>query len=92
MYDRSIKLMESAFNDYKIVNIDKDAIFMSDIVQCKLDKTYSLLVKKDSTISYKVVPIKNIKKIRKGDTVGTLEIYCQKDLIFSQNLYSIVNR
>jgi D-alanyl-D-alanine carboxypeptidase (penicillin-binding protein 5/6) len=88
MYERSKELIDSAYKTYKVVQLDKE--FMSDIVPCKLDNIYTLVAKRDIELQYEVENLKNKEKINKGDLVARLKIYSQNDLIFCQNLYSII--
>jgi D-alanyl-D-alanine carboxypeptidase (penicillin-binding protein 5/6) len=91
MYERSANLINFCFNNYKCNKLDKNLVFMCDIVPCKLDDSYDLITKKDDELTLKIVKLNNNKKISKGDLVGKLQIYSQNNLIFCQNLYSIIN-
>lgn len=92
MYERSAELLNTCFKDYKLLNIDENAVFMSDKVLCKPLKSSYFVVKNANKTSFKVVPVENLKKIAQGDFVAKLEIYGENGLIFSENLYSIVDR
>jgi exopolysaccharide biosynthesis predicted pyruvyltransferase EpsI len=89
MYERSEELINDSFDNFAVVEL-KDKVFMSDIVPSKLDKEYVILVRKDKEIDYEVEKVNVNGKIKVGDLVGRLKIYCQNDLIFCQNLYSII--
>ena len=92
MYERSEELLEQAFSTYCLKQIGNNRVFMCDIVPCKLSKDCTLLVKKNEDITFKIIKTNNHARINVGDEIARLEIYCQNDLIFSENLYSIVNR
>ncbi len=89
MYERSKQIINSCFNAYNLLDISENAVFMSDIVLCKLQKAYKIGVKKGRTLDFKVIPTENCRKAKKGDKVGELEIYSENNLIFKENLYSI---
>ena len=89
MYERSKQIINSCFNAYNLLDISENAVFMSDIVLCKLQKSYKIVVKKGRTLDFKVIPTENCRKAKKGDKVGELEIYSENNLIFKENLYSI---
>jgi D-alanyl-D-alanine carboxypeptidase (penicillin-binding protein 5/6) len=90
MYERSKELLTNCFDIYKIEELNQNKIFMSDIAPCTLDGEYKILVNKNKELQYKIITIKTNKKIKKGDLVAKLEIYSENDLIFCQNLYSII--
>lgn len=91
MYERSKALLDMAFKDYKLVKLDKNQTFMSDKVLCNLNKSYNLVIKNTENIDFKVVTLADNKKIKTGDLVAKLEIYCENNLIFNENLYSIID-
>lgn len=92
MYERSAELLNQAFLQYEVKQIDKDKVFMCGEVPCKLIDDCEIVVEKGAEL--RIVPVKttDAKKINVGDLVGQLEIYSRNDLIFSEKLYSIVNR
>lgn len=92
MYERSGYILDTCFNGYKLVKIDENDVFMSDIVLCKPQKTSNFVVKKDENINFKIKRVNNHKKISVGDLVAELQIFGQNGLLFSENLYSIVDR
>jgi D-alanyl-D-alanine carboxypeptidase (penicillin-binding protein 5/6) len=91
MYERSANLINWCFDNYKLQKIDKNKLFMCGRVLCKLYDEYEILVNINDELNFKTVFENNSKKIKAGDLVGKLQIYCQNDLIFCQNLYSIIN-
>lgn len=91
MYERSAELINDAFDKFEVKEITQDMVFMCGIVPCKLQNTSIILVSKNSEIEYVVSKIENKKSIKKGDLLGELKIYSKNNLIFSQNLYSIID-
>lgn len=92
MYERSTKILDSCFNEYRLVRIDENMAFMSDKVLCKVAKTLNFVSKKEEKLKFEIKSFKELKNIRRGDMVGKLEIYGQNGLILSENLYSIIGR
>lgn len=91
MYERSSAILDSCLNDYKLVKLDKNTVFMSDRVLCKLKNCTNLVVKINEKLSYMVVPKVNTKTIHEGDLVAKLVIMGENGLIFDDYLYSIMN-
>lgn len=89
MYERSSEIINCCFEQYKLKKIDTNRVFMCDIVPCKLVENCNLLIKIDNKLEYKVIKNEQVIKDEFGKIVGKLEIYSEKDLIFSANLYSI---
>ncbi len=92
MYERCSNLIEDAFLHYGLLEISKDKVFMSGIVPCSLCKDYTVLIERNGELTFEVKLIDNLRKIKKGENVGKLNIYNQNNLIFTQNLYSIIER
>lgn len=91
MYERSKQLLNSAFNEYELLNLSENTVFMSDIVLCKLQKSHKIVVKQGKNLDFKVIPLKCGGKIKNGEAVARLEIYDGNSLIFEENLYSIID-
>lgn len=91
MYERSQKILNCCFANFKLEKILGNRVFMCDKVLCKPQKDIVFVAKSDSEMQIKVVPVKNSKKIKKGDLVAKLEIYSENNLILSEDLYSIIN-
>lgn len=92
MYEFSSDILDRCFKDYKLVSIDKDKIFMLDTVLCKLDKNVNTVIKCTNNLQFKIKSINNKSKIKIGDYVADLEIYDENNLLFTEKLYSIINR
>lgn len=91
MYERSSAILDRCFYAYKLLELNENTVFMSDRVLCKLSKTQNLVVKNTESLQIRIKSTVTEKKIKKGDRVGILEIYDANGLIFSDNLYSIVD-
>lgn len=91
MYERSSAILDQCFYAYKLLELNENTVFMSDRVLCKLSKTQNLVVKNTESLQIRIKSTVTEKKIKKGDSVGILEIYDANGLIFSDNLYSIVD-
>lgn len=91
MYERSSAILDQCFYAYKLLELNENTVFMSDRVLCKLSKTQNLVVKNTESLQIRIKSAVTEKKIKKGDRVGILEIYDANGLIFSDNLYSIVD-
>lgn len=91
MYERSSAILDQCFYAYKLLKLNENTVFMSDRVLCKLSKTQNLVVKNTESLQIRIKSTVTEKKIKKGDRVGILEIYDANGLIFSDNLYSIVD-
>ena len=89
MYERSKALLDSAFDNYKLLNLSEKAVYSSGSTLCSLSKPYKLVVKNSDKLNFKVVPLIDNSKAKKGDLVARLEIYDVNGLIFDENLYSI---
>ncbi len=91
MYERSSAILDRCFYAYKLLELNENTVFMSDRVLCKLSKTQNLVVKNTESLQIRIKSTVTEKKIKKGDRIGILEIYDANGLIFSDNLYSIVD-
>lgn len=92
MYERSAKILDECFNDFKLIKIDESTVFMSDRVLCKIANTVNFIANCTENLRFNVKPLDNEKRIRRGDLVAKLEISGQNGLILSENLYSIIDR
>ena len=89
MYERSKALLDNAFNNYKLLNLSENAVYSSGTILCSLQKPCKIVVRNSESLNFKVIPLTDDTKIKKGDLVARLEICDENGLIFSENLYSI---
>lgn len=89
MYERSKKILDECFDKYKLVEIDKNTVFMSGILQCRTSKNCKFVVEKGKKIDYRVIEDKSPYTNENGLHVAELEIYVENNLIFCTDLYSI---
>ena len=92
MYERSTELLDYSLNNFRLVKIDENTVFMSDRVLCKASKMLKFVIKKDEKLDIQVKPYKDLRNIKRGDLVAELKISGQNGLILSENLYSIIDR
>lgn len=91
MYERSCKIFDYCFENYKLLNLDENKVFMCGEVPSKLDKTKNKVLKCKGDLEFRVKSVNENSSIKKGDFVGELEIYSQNNLLFSGKLYSIID-
>ncbi len=84
MYERSGKIFDYCFKNFKLLKIDKNKVFMCDRIPCKLSDHTNIVVNTNGNLDYKVTPIQS-----EDNAVAELEIYNENSLIFSGKLYSI---
>ena len=86
MWDRSERIIESCFDKYCNETISADRIFTFRGTECKLDKDYTVTVEKGKELKYDICEVKDRQD---RAAIAKLEIYCENNLIFSHNLYTI---
>lgn len=91
MYAESCNLLDKSFKNFELINLDKNSVFMCDRVLCKLAKSSNIVVKKDKNVRFEIKSLNVSGKIKCGDKVAELEIYSENDLIFSEDLFSIID-
>ena len=91
MYGESCSILDNCFSSYKLLKLDENAVFMSGVVLCKIKKTKNIVVKCGKNLDFRVVSKNKSKKIKIGDLVAELQIYSENNLLFSENLYSIID-
>ena len=69
----SSTILENCLNDYKLIKIDENSVFMSGRVLCKLKNSHNLVVKTDEKLAYKVVAKTTSGQINAGDLVAKLK-------------------
>ena len=97
MFERSEELLNSSFNNYKLVKIiDKDKFNYTlpdengNYHQLKITSSFYYPLKNDEKLNAKLnLPKRLSNKVKSGEIVGKIEIYGLKQLIFSQNIYTL---
>ena len=98
MFERSEELLDYAFANYKMVKIvDKDK-FDYVLPAKDLSEEYAIYIKESLYypvgINEKIEVETDIPKfiddnVKKDEKIGELKIYCSKQLIFSENIYTL---
>lgn len=86
MYARSAAILDSCFKDYEVVQLNADSRFMCGGKICALCGEHTLVIGRGTELRFEVVP----DAPQAGEEAGKLKIYSQNNLIFADNLYSIV--
>ena len=89
MYERSIQLLNDAFQSYSYEKIiDEKDIFTVDGQRCNVRESvfYPLMQGELEAVEIKVTPIKSAKNT---EIIGQIQISLAKRLIFSGNLYKL---
>ncbi len=101
MFEETANLIEKAFKEYKLVKLfSKGELFEKEIKYNKKTQNIPILVEKDIYFPLSKTEITKIKAsveihddiippISPQKSVGTLSIYLENNLIFSQKLYTI---
>ena len=89
MYERSCEIFDECFSKYLLVKIDKNKVFMSDRVLCKVENTHKFVINKGKLLDFKIKPIENAKNKKSGGAIAILEISDENGLLLEENLYSI---
>lgn len=85
MYERSCEIFDYGFNNFKLLKLDENKVFMCDDVLCKLKNTESFVIKLNGEITYATKPLNKSS----DKAIAELEIYCENNLLFTRKLYSI---
>ncbi|MDD7165090.1 MAG: D-alanyl-D-alanine carboxypeptidase [Clostridia bacterium] len=98
MFERSAELLENAFSEFRLIKvIDPDRF---DKVIFDKSKTVAYNISKPEEFYYPVGRTEKItcaadfdsfadEDVRPNEKVGEIKIYCSKQLIFSQNIYTL---
>ena len=98
MFERSEELLENAFSEYSLNKVFDAQKFqykifnedLSDYVALKADRDFYYPVKKNDDISIELIlPQKINSSEYKEKEIGEIKIYCQKQLIFSEKIYTL---
>ncbi len=91
MYDRSGDILDNCFKCFKLLKLDTEKVFMCGNVLCKLNKSENIVVKSKGKLGFLVKSLPNQNVIHNGEPIAELEIYNEKDLLFTRKLYSILS-
>lgn len=83
MYERSASIIENCFKKYSRETIGADKVFTYNGRQCSLDSDCKILVENGKDVKF------NVSAADDDSAFAKLEIYCENNLIFSRNLYTI---
>lgn len=86
MFERSEAIIENCFDRFCNETISGERVFSYRGTQCRLDADYTVTIEKNKELQFEICEVKN-KNDR--EAIAELEIYCENDLIFSHNLYTI---
>ena len=98
MFERSSELLEDAFSEYDLIKVFDSERFDYDIFDKSKVNSYRL--SKPKSFYYPVGKSEKIrcvtdftsfsdKSLKPNEKVGEIKIYCSKQLIFSQNIYTL---
>lgn len=87
MYERSTQIINGCFDNYSVETVSVDKIFDFNGRPCKLDRDYSICIKRNKPLEYKVVSLD--EQDDNGNAIAKLQIFSENSLIFSEFLYSI---
>ena len=83
MYERSAAIINDCFEKFSLETISSDTVFEYKGRQCSLDSDCRILVERGKELKISTCPADD------GNAFAKLEIYCENNLIFSHNLYTI---
>lgn len=86
MYERTREIFDFGFENFELLKIDENKVFIFNKVLCKLKDSVNLVTKKGQAIEYRVVKPENENN---DNAVAELQIYSQNHLLFRGKLYSI---
>lgn len=83
MYERSASIINSCFAKYSLETVGADRVFEYNGKRCSLDSDCKILAERGKELKFEVCAADDKNALAK------LEIYCENNLIFSRNLYTI---
>ncbi|MGN1060367.1 MAG: D-alanyl-D-alanine carboxypeptidase family protein [Candidatus Coproplasma sp.] len=83
MFERSAKLINESFENFSVETVSKDRIFNYMGQFCSLSKDCSFVVDRRKAVNYSLCAPDT------DDSMAKLNIYNEKNLIFSENLFTI---
>lgn len=86
MFERSKALIDGCFDRYGVEIISCDKVFYYEGKPCSLDSDCTVTVEKGKDLEYKICAT---DKRDDKNAIAKLEVYCENNLIFSHNLFTI---
>lgn len=86
MFERSAQIIESCFEKYSVEKLGADSVYFVNGKACTLGEDCYITVEKNKELEYKICLLTNLTA--KGE-IAKLDIYCENNLIFSHNLFTI---
>ena len=99
MFERSKELLDNAFNSFtmtKIIDAEKfDYCLPTDgnerFIKLKIDEDFYYPLKNGETYEVELsLPEKLPISVKNSQTVGDIKIFCKKQLIFSEKIYTLI--
>lgn len=101
MFERSKDLLSNGFNNYTLYKLVESDNVIDFIKKSDSDEKLAVYIKKDITLpltqkEYEDIkieydlPDKLPKNVTKDDIIGFVKIYCQKNLLFTEKVYTII--
>lgn len=87
MYARSTAILDSCFKNYESVKIGENKHFMCGGRLCALQGEHTIVIRRGDKLCYEVIPAETPQTDK---AIGQLKIFSLNNLIFTDNLYSIV--
>lgn len=90
MYERSSEILSDCFRNFALETISPERVFIWDGRRCSLKSGVEICIEKDGEIEYVIVPVRTSDTRNIEEPIAQLQIFSEKDLIFTANLYSIM--
>ncbi len=88
MWERSAAIIDDCFNKFSVEAIEKDRVFEYNGKSLTLGENCFVTAEKDKELEYRITSVG-----RQSDGAeAELKIFCENNLIFSHNLYTILDR
>lgn len=88
MWERSTKIIEDCFNKFSVEEIEEDRVFEFNGSSLTLGENCFVTSERDKELKYEITET----ECAEDGAVAQLKIYCENNLIFCHNLYTILNR
>lgn len=86
MFERSKSIIDGCFDKYAIETLSKESTFEYNGRICRLDNDYDIVIKKQSDLKLEITAPETDSS---EGAVARLKIFCENDLIFSRDLFTI---